>query len=147
MNNEKCKVIHYGKNNLYFSYTLGSNVLGTSTEEKDLGVIFSDDLRWDEHIASLVNKANRVLGIVKKTFKTKNQNVLKKLYTSLVRPHLEYASQVWHPFLRKDIARLESVQRRATKIICSDKNLDYQSRLEQLQLTTLEERRIRGDLI
>ena len=43
MNDEKCKVILYGKNNLNFSCKLVSNELGTSTEEKDLGFIFSDD--------------------------------------------------------------------------------------------------------
>ena len=72
---------------------------------------------------------------------------IKKLYTSLVRPHLEYAVQVWSPYLKKDINSIEGVQRRATKLISEFRGLSYEDRLERLKLTTLEDRRIRGDLI
>ena len=64
----------------------------------------------------------------------------------MVRPHLEYAFQVWSPFRVGDISRLEKVQKRATKIPIILKNIDYLDRLP-LHLTTLEKRRTRGDLI
>ena len=65
----------------------------------------------------------------------------------MVRPHLEYAVQVWKPYLKRETNLIEGVQRRATKIIGELRNLKYEDRLIKLDLTTLEERRLRGDLI
>ena len=69
------------------------------------------------------------------------------LYKALVRPLLENAVQFWSPQLRKDIDQMERVQRRATKMIPEIRNKTYQERLKELHLTTLERRRLRGQLI
>ena len=71
----------------------------------------------------------------------------KLLYCALARPHLYYAVSVWNPYFQRDIDLIESVQRRATKIVREMKNLEYSERLKRLDLTTLEQRRKRGDLI
>ncbi len=70
-----------------------------------------------------------------------------RLYKSLVRPHLEYCIQAWRPYLQKDVDKLERVQRRFTKIIPELRNMPYEQRLNKLKLTTLETRRIRGDML
>ena len=64
-----------------------------------------------------------------------------------MRPQLEFAVSAWNPYLKKDIEALETVQRRATKKAPGLRNLSYEERLTKLNLTTLEERRVRGDLI
>jgi len=69
------------------------------------------------------------------------------LYNGFVWRHLEYAIQVWSPYLRKDIDRLERVQRKASKLVKGFKKLSYEEHLDRLNLTTLEKRRMRGDLI
>ncbi len=66
------------------------------------------------------------------------------MYISLIRPHLEYAVQFWSPHHAKDFAKLEAVQRRATKMIPSLRNKSYEERLARLNLLSLEKRRIRG---
>ena len=69
------------------------------------------------------------------------------LYKGLVRPHLEFANQIWAPYLKKHITAIENVQRRATKFIPELKELSYPERLQKLKIPTLAYRRIRGDMI
>ena len=69
-----------------------------------------------------------------------------KLYKVLARPKFEYSVQAWCPYL-KDIDKLEKVQARATRLISGCKNLSYENRLKYTGLTTLSERRMRGDVI
>ena len=78
--------------------------------------MIDDKLKFSEHISEKVNKANKIAGLIRRTFITLDEKMFKPLYTTLVRPHLEYANQVWHPHLMKDIETVENVQRRATKL-------------------------------
>ena len=69
----------------------------TTNEEKDLGIIFSQDLKFRSHIHKITQSANRVLGVIYCTFKYCESIIMRNLYTSLVRPHLDYASNIWNP--------------------------------------------------
>src|SRR5260221_646351 len=85
--------------------------------------------------------------MIYRTICYKTKNVILQLYKSLVRPHLEYCVQAWRPYLKKDINPIEKVQRRATRMIPALHKMPYELRLKELKLTTLETRRLRGDLI
>ena len=94
-------------------------------EEKYLRVIISKDMKPSKQCIAARNKANRMLGLIKRTITYKNEENITKLYKALVRPHLEYAVQAWAPFYVKDKNSMEGVQRRATKSIPSLRNLPY----------------------
>jgi len=152
-NKEKCKVMLIGKNRLPpFKFSMAKeegnrHYLEETKVERDLGVIISNDLKFNEQVANVVQKANGVLAMIKRTFKHWNVLNFRKLYSAFIRPHLEYCTAAWNPYKKKDIKLLEKVQRRATKLVPQLRDLNYESRLANIGIPTLEERRKRGDLI
>ena len=122
-------------------------VLKKVDHEKDLGVIITSDLKSSKQCIEACSRANKILGYINRSVEYKSKEIILTLYTSLVRPHLEYAVQFWSPHLKKDADMLERVQRRATKMIPGLRNKTYEERLQALDLFSLEKRRLRGDLI
>ena len=146
-NIEKCKVLHIGSNNVQAKYVMSNVPLASAENEKDLGVVVSKDLKPSKHCTEAVKNANKLVGFIGRTFEFKSEKVILTLYNSLVRPQLEYCVQFWSPYYRKDIEKLEKIQRRVTKMIPRLRNKPYEERLEALNLFSLTKRRIRGDLI
>lgn len=146
-NSEKCKVMHIGKHNPGCEYHMAGETLQTTTGEKDLGIYITPDLKAKTQVAKAAAKANSMLGRIRNSFTFMDSDMLLALYKTLVRPHMEYCIQAWSPYLRKDIDTLEKVQRRATKLVPALRDLPYEERLETLGLTTLENRRVRGDML
>ena len=86
--------------------------------------------------------ANRVLGFIARNFRYKNKELILALYKSLARPHLEHAVQFWSPNFRRDIDKIEKIQRRATKMIPEIRNHSYHQRIQELDLISLVQRRL-----
>ena len=146
-NVDKCKIMHLGHNNPKNPYRMGEATLGTTEEEKDLGVLIDNRLDFGKHIKTIVARANRVLGMIRVSFVCMNIPMFLNLYTAQVRPLLEYCVQVWSPHKRTYIKLIERVQRRATKLVPQLREKSYDERLEALGLPRLVDRRIRGDMI
>ena len=146
-NAKKCKKMHMGHNNTGASYHLNNIPLDDTNEEKDLGVVFTNDCKPSKQCAKAAVRAMNCLRVVKRTFKHFDCDSFKVLYKCYVRPHLEYSVQAWSPYLKKDIKALEKIQHRATKMIPKLRHLTYDKRLKSLGILSLEKRRIRGDLI
>ena len=147
---DKCKIMLLGDNHYTDEFTLPNSSgkkLDIVEDEKDLGVKTDNKLNFRSHLTMQVNKSNKVLGTIRRTFADLNTENFKNLFKTMVRPHLEYAAPIWNPFLKKDIALVENVQRRGTKMIPGMAQLPYEKRLESLDLPSLQFRRLRGDMI
>ena len=146
-NAKKCKAMHFGYNNPRKTYFLDNQELESVASEKDLGVMVDDKLKFHVHAASASKKANQMLGVIKKSYVTRDADAITTLYKSMVRPHLEYGNAIWGPCYVGDLKLVEGVQRRATKLIPHLYDTPYEDRLRELMLPSMEYRRKRGDMI
>ena len=117
------------------------------SEIKDIGVTVDAELKFDKHINSKIETANKILGIIRQSFIYLDAGILLPLYKALVRSHFDYAMIIWNPHMVKHIESIEGVQRRATKMIPELKHLSYPERLKKLKLPTMAYRRARGGMI
>ncbi|GAB0178153.1 hypothetical protein GRJ2_000280600 [Grus japonensis] len=127
-NTAKHKVLHVGQGNPKHNCRLGKEGIESSPEEKDLGVL-GDEMSRQRALAA--QKANHVLGCIKRGVTSRSREVILPLYSPLVRPHLEYCIQLWGPQYRRDMELLERVQRRATKLIRGLEHLSSEDRLRE----------------
>ena len=152
-NSDKCHVLHFGHNNPKRPYYMRKHdssdcvELAISENEKDLGIIVDNQLTFAKHVDTQVKKANRLVGLIRRSFTYLDIETMRQLFVAIVRPHLEFGNVAWSPRFHKEIDQLEKVQARATKVIPGLKGLNYEERLQVMKLPSLRYRRKRGDLI
>ena len=139
--------MHFGFNNIGESMELGGNLFVSHTSERDLGIIVQNNLKVDMQCNKAACEASRRLGMIKRNFRFKLISGMLPLYKSIVRPHLDYCVQAWRPHHRKDIEKLEKVERSAMKMVEGLEGYSYSDRLRILGFTSLETRFLRVDLI
>ncbi|XP_025833181.1 uncharacterized protein LOC112905276 [Agrilus planipennis] len=147
LNPGKCTVLHLGmKKNPHRVYHLGNLALAPVTSQVDLGIIVSDDLKWDLQTTAVVKKTNSFLYRVRKAVVEVDIPLLRNVLTTYVLPMVEYGSTVLATYLQKDIKALEGILRRALMIPRTLKSLPYEERLRRLGLQSLADRRLFADL-
>ena len=162
INPNKCNVLHLGKKNKNLPYAISGipiNSVENNQPIRDLGLHFTSDLKWQKHIEIICKKATRTSFALLKSIKYSNSEMLVNLFKVYVRPILEFATNVFNPFLVKDITKLEKVQKDFLRFIYkrSHPNIYKQnpltptpSYIELLfihNLESLELRRLKSDLI
>ena len=124
-NLEKCKVMHVGKNNPHYEYTMGGVKLSETDEERDIGVMITKTLKPSSQCNKAAARATSVLNQIKRNFHYRDRHTFLRLYKQFVRPHLEFASQAWAPWTIGDKKTLEKVQERAVKMVAGLASTDY----------------------
>ncbi len=100
-----------------------------------------DGLSTEKHINTIFGNAYGMLRNIRMTFHFLDKDMMKKILTTMIRPKLEYAEVIWSPYKKKQIYKLERIQRIAIKMLPELKYLSYEESLKDMQLTTLQERR------
>jgi hypothetical protein len=143
-NAKKCYILSIKSKSSHF-YQLDNTILKEVPANPYLGVMISNDLKWNVHINNICNKASSTLGFVRRNIQNCPIQTRRAAYLTLVRPQLEYAAAVWDPYTSKEIEKLEKVQRRAARFV----SRDYKSRetgcvtkmLQEHNLPPLQQRR------
>ena len=145
-NQKKCEQISLGRKGNHQYKFGGANLMRTAVV-RDLGVFIEEDLSFCTHISNKVSLANKMNGLIRRSFRYLSKDAFAQLFKVMVRPHLEFAAAGWNPCLRREMKSLENVQRRATKCVQGLGGLSYPERLRELNLPTLGYRRMRGDMV
>ena len=145
-NAKKCKVMHIGSKNPRYRYEMEGEELSVTEEERDIGVTISSSLKPSAHCSKAARTAQAVLGQIARAFHYRDRHVFVRLYVQYVRPHLEFCTPVWAPWTEGDKSALEKVQKKAIGMVSGLSGRDYETRLKELGLQTLEERRHQADM-
>ena len=122
--------------------------LKTVQSHKHLGVTFTSNLSWSEHINSIVTSSSKSIDVMKKLKYSLDRKTLETIYMSFVRPKLEYASIIWHDCTQTESELLESIQLDAARVVTGAKRGTSHAKIyQECGWQTLSERRENSQLI
>ena len=130
------------------NYQMLGTRLAETRNSQYLGIYIQNDLRWNKQVEHAKTKAFRVLNFLRRNFHHTSAPIKEKLYTTLVRPHLDYASSAWDPHTAKNIKDLEKVQNAAARFVMNTygKDTSVSALKAKLHWPPLQERRHIGRL-
>ena len=139
---------HPPDKHIQFEYTLHQQRLEQVKSAKYLGITISDDLDWGQHISEISSKATKTLGFLRRNLAFAPRHTKEVAYKTLVRPKLEYAAPIWHPYHETQIGQVEKVQRTAARWTCRRwrNTSSVGDMLDDLEWPSLETRREQSSL-
>ncbi|KAG0725695.1 putative RNA-directed DNA polymerase from transposon X-element [Chionoecetes opilio] len=146
MNSDKFELMKYGPlHNIKgdTTYQAHQQTITPAHHVRDLGITMSADSTFSQHIINISNTAKKLTGWILRTFHTRERTCMLTLWKALVLPRLEYCCQLWSPYKKGDIVKLEALQRSFTSKIWDSQHMDYWERLRHLRLYSLQRRRER----
>ena len=142
-NVDKCVLLRFTRSHslIINDYFLNNQAIQCSNVYKYLGIQLANTLSWDTHITTIVNKATRMLNFIKRNLSKCCCSIKSIAYTTLVRPILEYATEVWDPHYKCLIYKIQMVQRRAARWVLPDYRFQSSvtAMIYQLGWATLEQ--------
>lgn len=147
INSCKSKYMHIGSDLRTNAYHLDGTLLEITKQEKDLGVVVCNTMKTAAHTEMVCSSAKRMLGAIKRSFCKLSPKAFNVLYAAHIRSRLEYAGSAVYPCTLGEMESIERVQRAATKLVDEVSDLDYEDRLNALNLFPQSYRRVRGDMI
>ena len=146
-NVQKCKYMVFSRKRSIVPSLCGLSIDDLPLEKVDvykyLGVYLTSDLCWSVHIDKICAKSKKLVGMFhRRFFSSMDSESCRLLYKSYIRPHLEYACQVWDPHIKKDIEALEAVQRFALRACCKKWDAPYDILLAENRVPSLLDRRV-----
>ena len=131
------------RNTINATYHLGATSLTMVSEYTYLGLTLTNNMLWQTHINIISAKSNRMLGLIRRNLRCCSQKLRQQGYLTLVRPHLEYCSPGWNPHTKKNIAKIENIQRQAALFVFINyrRQESVSKMVKDLQWDTFETRR------
>ena len=116
---------------MHGTYTciLVDTTIDSVESHKDLGILFDNHLKFHQHTSSIVAKANCILGLIKKSFKSLDPDMLARLFKILAHPIIECRNTIWSSHFTLDQRKLENILCRATRLVVNLHDKSYAERL------------------
>ena len=143
----KCKIMHFGNHNPRAKYVMDGTELGETTEERDLGIQMVNTMKPSRQCAIAAKSAHFAISQIQRSFHFRKKKDLIPLYKTFVRSKLEFSVAAWNPWNESDTQVLENVQKRLIRLLSDVRGGSYEEKVKDAGLTTLKERRERGDMI
>ena len=139
---------HLPGKQIQFNYSLHQQILEEVQSAKYLGITINYSLDWGQHISEITSKATGTLGFLQRNLTFEPRETKAAAYKTLIRPQLEYAAPIWHPYVKTQAQQVKRVQRTAARWTCRRwRNASsVGNMLDELEWPSLESRREQSSL-